>query len=186
MMQRQLVAYAAGHEQTGDARMRRLVAVAVLLYSARAAHGQRPLGALTRLASPERIAANDNRAPAGTLQNGVLTLHLVAREGRWFPGSDSGSSTVVQAFAEEGHALQIPGPLVRGPVRWRAVAKDRADLPPHQATERAARLPMQPGETADFTYTPTAPGDLVLDVTTQTPGWSIRVPVRVTAPAHPR
>jgi hypothetical protein len=67
-------------------------------------------------------------------------------------------------------------------VRWRAAAKDGADLPPHQSTERPARVPLQPGEAADFTYTPASPGNLVLDVTTQTPGWSIRVPVRVTNP----
>ncbi len=67
-----------------------------------------------------------------------------------------------------------------GPVRWRAIAKDGADLPPHQSTEQPARVPLQPGETADFTYTPASPGNLVLDVTTQVPAWSIRVPVRVT------
>ena len=66
-----------------------------------------------------------------------------------------------------------------GPVRWRALAKDGADLPGHQQTEQVAFLPMGPGETADFTYTPTMAGDLVLDVTTQVPGWSIRVPIRV-------
>jgi FtsP/CotA-like multicopper oxidase with cupredoxin domain len=62
---------------------------------------------------PERIVANDNRAPAGIVQHDTLTLRLVAREGRWFPQADSGPSTVVQAFAEEGRPLQIPGPLVR-------------------------------------------------------------------------
>ncbi|HEY9425957.1 MAG TPA: hypothetical protein VIR34_02290 [Gemmatimonadaceae bacterium] len=35
---------------------------------------------------------------------------------------------------------------------------------------------------ADFTYTPASPGNLVLDVTTQTPGWIIRVLVRVSNP----
>lgn len=69
-----------------------------------------------------------------------------------------------------------------GPVHWRAIAKDGADLPPHQSIEQPARVPLQPGETADFTYTPASPGNLVLDVTTQVPGWSIRVPVRVTNP----
>lgn len=74
-----------------------------------------------------------------------------------------------------------------GPVRWRAAAKDGADLPPHQQAERQARVPMGPGETADFTYTPAAPGNLVLDVTTQVSGWSTRVPVRVTdAPTRGR
>lgn len=61
----------------------------------------------------ERILPNDNRTPAGTSGDGTLTLHLVAREGRWFPQSDSGPSIVVQAFAVEGSAPRIPGPLVR-------------------------------------------------------------------------
>jgi len=66
-----------------------------------------------------------------------------------------------------------------GPVGWRALAKDGADLPPHQRIVLKGRLPMGPGETADFTYTPNAPGDLVLDVSTQVSGWSIRIPVTV-------
>jgi FtsP/CotA-like multicopper oxidase with cupredoxin domain len=66
-----------------------------------------------------------------------------------------------------------------GPVRWRAIAKDGADLPPNQRTLQTARLPVGPGEAADFSYTPTAPGNLVLDVSTQVDGWAIRVPVQV-------
>ena len=52
--------------------------------------------------------------------------------------------------------------LARGerPVRWRAVAKDGADLPPSQATERPAVLVSDPGEIYDFRFTPAAPGDL--------------------------
>lgn len=66
-----------------------------------------------------------------------------------------------------------------GPVRWAPIAKDGADLPPHQRTMRSARMPMAPGETADFAYTPATSGNLELGVTTQVPGWSIRVPVHV-------
>ena len=61
----------------------------------------------------ERIAINDNRSPAGTLQNGVLTIRLEAREGEWHPDSDSDPGVTVLAFGEEGKALQIPGPLIR-------------------------------------------------------------------------
>ncbi len=63
----------------------------------------------------ERIEANANRRPAGTLVRGVLTLRLEARLGRWFPEADDGPSEVVQAFGEEGRPLQVPGPLVRVP-----------------------------------------------------------------------
>jgi len=66
-----------------------------------------------------------------------------------------------------------------GPVRWRAMAKDGADLPPNQRTVQTARVPMGPGETADFSYTPTEPGSLILDVSTQVEGWTIRIPIQV-------
>jgi manganese oxidase len=70
--------------------------------------------ASARAATP-RIVANDNRVAAGTLRSGVLTLHIELRRGRWLPQADSGPSEVVQGFAEEGHSLSIPGPLVRVP-----------------------------------------------------------------------
>jgi len=51
-----------------------------------------------------------------------------------------------------------------GPVQWRAVAKDGADLPPSQATARPAKQPISVGETYDFEFTPTAPVNLRLEV----------------------
>ena len=51
-----------------------------------------------------------------------------------------------------------------GPVQWRAIAKDGADLPPNQTTVRPATLTIGVGETYDFEYEPTGPGDLRLDV----------------------
>ena len=51
-----------------------------------------------------------------------------------------------------------------GTVQWRAVAKDGADLPPNQATQRAATQLIGVGETYDFEYEPDAPGDLRIDV----------------------
>ncbi len=75
---------------------------------------------LDQVATPEaavveRIVANDNRAPAGTLKNGVLTLRLEAREGEWRPDRDSDPGLLVRAFAEEGRPLVVPGPLIRVP-----------------------------------------------------------------------
>lgn len=69
------------------------------------------------------IAANENRVPAGKLDNGVLTLHLEVREGQWHPGATSGPRLSPQipitidtaAFGEVGHDLQVPGPLIRVP-----------------------------------------------------------------------
>jgi FtsP/CotA-like multicopper oxidase with cupredoxin domain len=50
-----------------------------------------------------------------------------------------------------------------GPVQWRAIAKDGADLPPTQATVRPARLTIGVGETYDFEYEPPAAGELRLE-----------------------
>jgi FtsP/CotA-like multicopper oxidase with cupredoxin domain len=58
-------------------------------------------------------SVNDNRTPAGVLRNGVLTLHLEARPAIWYPEKDGGPHLTVSAFAEEGHAPQIPGPMIR-------------------------------------------------------------------------
>jgi FtsP/CotA-like multicopper oxidase with cupredoxin domain len=63
--------------------------------------------------------------------------------------------------------------------RWRAVAKDGADLPPAQATTRPANLVMGPGETADFEWTPRTPGRWRLEVRTVEPGWFIPLDVIV-------
>ncbi len=60
-------------------------------------------------------SANDNRAPAGTLRDGVLNLHLEMRPAVWYPEEEGKAHLIVSAFAEEGHAPQIPGPMVRVP-----------------------------------------------------------------------
>jgi len=51
-----------------------------------------------------------------------------------------------------------------GLVQWRAVAKDGADLPPNQATARAATQIISVGETYDFEYTAATEGDFRIDV----------------------
>jgi hypothetical protein len=48
------------------------------------------------------------------------------------------------------------------PVRWRAHAKDGADLPPALRLERDAVIHSNTGETFDFTWTPAEPGDVTL------------------------
>src|SRR5262249_13621980 len=70
--------------------------------------------AVSKVALP-RIEANRNLSPAGQLRDGVLALRLEIREGDWFPEADTGPAIAVQAFAEEGQPLQIPGPLIRVP-----------------------------------------------------------------------
>jgi FtsP/CotA-like multicopper oxidase with cupredoxin domain len=48
--------------------------------------------------------------------------------------------------------------------RWTPLAQDGADLPPAMRVTRSAVVTMGPGETADFTYLPTAPGAMTLEV----------------------
>ena len=68
--------------------------------------------------------------------------------------------------------------------RWRAIAKDGADLPRALATFRPAHVVMGPGETADFEFTPTTPGRWRLDVASEGPGWQIPLAVIVEAKAR--
>ena len=59
------------------------------------------------------IVANQNRTPAGKLENGVLNVQLELREGAWRPEADDGPQLFVQALGEAGRAAQIPGPMLR-------------------------------------------------------------------------
>jgi manganese oxidase len=62
-----------------------------------------------------RVQANDNRTPAGRLENGMLHVDLEIRMARWHPEADDGAWVDVAVFAERGKAPQVPGPLVRVP-----------------------------------------------------------------------
>jgi FtsP/CotA-like multicopper oxidase with cupredoxin domain len=74
--------------------------------------GSAPL--LAQTAPPSvRVAINDNRTPAGTLRNGVLTVRLEIREGQWHPDGDRDPGLLMRAFGEAGKAPAIPGPLIR-------------------------------------------------------------------------
>lgn len=70
---------------------------------------------VTRSTTPARVVSNDNRTPAGTLRNGVLTIRLEVREGEWHPDRDTDPALVLRAFAEPGKPPAIPGPLIRVP-----------------------------------------------------------------------
>ncbi|MEO5904549.1 MAG: multicopper oxidase domain-containing protein, partial [Gemmatimonadaceae bacterium] len=61
----------------------------------------------------EAMVANDNRAPAGVLKDGVLTLSLVIRPGALHSEEDASPSVSALAFAETGKPLSVPGPLIR-------------------------------------------------------------------------
>ena len=122
-------------------------------------------------ATVSRVVINDNRAPAGTLRNGVLTLQLEARLADWHPEGDSAEGATVPAFAERGRAPRIPGPLIRVPAGTRVVVTVHNALA-QQLTIRglrtrdvasAARPPVDtiglaPGESRDVRFTLDVPG----------------------------
>ena len=101
------------------------------------------------------VVANDNRRPAGTLADGVLTLELRAASGLWQPQGASGPALRVQAFGEEGQSLSTPAPLIRVPEGTEIAVSIRNELPDglrvHGLCERGvaacAPIPVAPGET---------------------------------------
>jgi manganese oxidase len=84
-----------------------------------------PAGELS-VPAPSEIRANDNRHAAGLLSGRRLLIELEAREGLWYPETHDGPAIRVQAFAERGKALQVPGPLIRVPegTRIRATVRN--------------------------------------------------------------
>lgn len=116
--------------------------------------------------SAPRIVANANVIPVGELRGGVLKLHLELREGTWYPDAEDGPSLKILAFAEEGKAPQIPGPIIRVPEGTEIQARVR-NLLPVKATvyglfERpgdwGAGLEVPPGNVQEVRFRAGAPG----------------------------
>ena len=59
------------------------------------------------------VLPNDNRRAAGASVGNTLSLNLRAEEGLWRPEGDAGPALRIEAFGEEGGALQVPAPLIR-------------------------------------------------------------------------
>jgi FtsP/CotA-like multicopper oxidase with cupredoxin domain len=81
--------------------------VAVSLASSALIHA-RPV-----IAPLERAVANDNRTRAGTMVGDTLALRLTVTPVAWHILGDSEPAFTLLAFAEEGKAPTIPGPLIR-------------------------------------------------------------------------
>jgi FtsP/CotA-like multicopper oxidase with cupredoxin domain len=81
-----------------------------------------------RRTPPPEVAANDNRTPAGTLTNGVLTLDLVAMVARWCPEAKDGPAVEVAVLAEANGPPAIPSPTIRVPAGTEIVATIRNTL----------------------------------------------------------
>jgi FtsP/CotA-like multicopper oxidase with cupredoxin domain len=69
----------------------------------------------THEADLPEVLANDNRTPAGTVSEGVLTIELRAALGRWRPKAESGPALRIEALGETSSALSVPAPLIRVP-----------------------------------------------------------------------
>jgi manganese oxidase len=120
------------------------------------------------------VLANDNRTPAGQLKNGVLNLHLELRAGRWYPEEQGGAYRDVYTFAEEGHAPQSSGPLIRVPQGTQIHATLRNTLPAaakiyglhrHPGDPKDA-LTLGPGETREVQFLAGDPGTYLYWATT--------------------
>src|SRR5687767_127956 len=85
--------------------------LAVLILIAHIGALSRDAAAAAGGASPVHI--NDNRHPAGTVADGVLSVSLRAGLGLWRPEGQSGPELTIEAFGEDTGTLQVPAPLVR-------------------------------------------------------------------------
>jgi len=109
---------------------------------------------------------NDNRAAAGRLVNGVLTLQLEAREASWLPEETSGPAIPVFAFAEAGRPAQVPGPMIRVRAGTALHVTVRNTLPrpmrlrglQDHASAALDSIVMAPGETREFRFRVDIPG----------------------------
>ena len=109
---------------------------------------------------------NDNRAAAGRLINGVLTLQLEAREVNWYPEEASGPAIPVFAFAEAGQLARVPGPMIRVPAGTELHVTVRNTLPrplrlrglQDRASEALDSIVMAPGATQQLRFRVDIPG----------------------------
>jgi FtsP/CotA-like multicopper oxidase with cupredoxin domain len=122
--------------------------------------------AFAQAPAADEIVANQNRAAAGKLDNGTLTVQLELRGGAWRPEADDGPQLFVQALAESGRPAQIPGPMLRMPegTTVHATVTNKLKMTatvfglntrPCAAT---AGVEIPAGESHEFTFAAGAPG----------------------------
>ncbi len=134
---------------------------------------------------PSTIAANQNRVPAGKLENGVLTIRLELRSGMWHPEAEDGPTLFVQAFGEEGKVAQIPGPLVRVPTGTTIQATVKNSLKVKAIVYGLHSRPgdakdnfeLKPGESRDLSFPAGEPGTYFYYARTS-PDYPERPPLR--------
>ena len=115
---------------------------------------------------PEGALPNDNRAPAGKLQGGVLAVTLELRKGVWHPEGEDGEAIPIYGLAEPGKPLQVPAPLIRVPEGTTVELSIRSAIPVpttfyglHQRPGSARDVVvLEPGKTQQVRFEAGAPG----------------------------
>jgi len=137
----------------------------------------------------ERAVANDNRTPAGTMAGDTLALRLTVAPVAWHILGDSEPGFTLLAFAEEGKAPTIPGPLIRVRVGTsvRVTVRNPLDdtLVVRGLSERSAMrdsLLVLPGDTATARFVARREGTYLYWV----PAYSVRVPDDLPSALLPR
>jgi FtsP/CotA-like multicopper oxidase with cupredoxin domain len=118
------------------------------------------------------------QGPSTLLVNGRLdpsTIHMTV--------GDANRLRIVSIHADE--ILHFRFGSETQAARWNPLAKDGADLPPALRGAQPAVATMGPGETADYTYVPTQPGSMTLEVWIEGPVGGQRVVVPVDVQARP-
>jgi FtsP/CotA-like multicopper oxidase with cupredoxin domain len=126
------------------------------------------------------VTPNDNRVPAGVLQNDTLTVDLVVTMARWYPEADDGPYVEAPVFAEAGKPPSIPGPLIRVPEGTTIVARVTNELADSTVLIRGLTLrpsatdsvPIRPGRHATFTFRTGSPGTYFYWATPGTVDWN--------------
>jgi len=156
--------------------------VAVSLASSALIHAQPVIAPL------ERAVANDNRTPAGTMVGDALALRLTVTPVAWHILGDSEPAFTLLAFAEEGKAPTIPGPLIRVRVGTpvRVTVRNPLDdtLVVRGLSERAAMqdsLVVLPGDTTAVSFVARREGTYLYWV----PAYSVRIPDGLPSPNVP-
>ncbi len=121
---------------------------------------------LAQVSTADEIVANQNRIPAGKLENGVLNVQLELRSGAWHPEANDGPQLFVQAFGEAGRTAQIPAPMLRMPegttVHATVTNKLKMKATVYGLNTRPgdenAGVEIPAGESREFTFAAGAPG----------------------------
>jgi manganese oxidase len=117
----------------------------------------------------------DHVAPIGRMEDGFLRISLEARRTQWRPWGEDGPSILAHAFAADGEAPRVPGPLLRvsagTPVHVTLrntfdrplVVTGLQDRTPGAGGTPLARdsVVVAPGGTAEVRFTPRTPGTFV-------------------------